>query len=127
MPAGRPTLYAPEYCEAIVDLGKQGKSIAQMASHFDVARTTLLQWADTHTEFMTALSRAKEHAQAWWEDQAVNNLTNREFQSPIWKKSMEARFREDYTERKQVEGTFSMLKDVDGVDIIPGGNGSPLD
>ena len=127
MPAGRPTLYDPKYCETIVKLGKQGKSIAQMASHFDVARTTLLQWADAHIEFMTALSRAKEHAQAWWEDQAVANLTNREFQSPIWKKSVEARFREDYTERKQIDGTFAMLKDVDGVDIVPGGNGSPLD
>ncbi len=100
MPAGRPTLYDPKYCETIVKLGKQGKSIAQMASHFDVARTTLLQWADAHIEFMTALSRAKEHAQAWWEDQAVENLTNREFQSPIWKKSVEARFRDDYTERR---------------------------
>jgi hypothetical protein len=52
--------------------------------------------------FLEALNRAKVHAQAWWEDQGMSGLSNREFNAPVWKKSMEARFRDDYTERKQL-------------------------
>ena len=102
MPAGkgRPTAYKPEYCKQVIELGKEGKSVAQMCAHFDISRQTIDNWAEANPEFLEAYTRAKVHAQAWWEDLAVTNLTNREFQSPIWKKSMEARFRDDYTERR---------------------------
>lgn len=102
MPAGRPTKYDKKYCEEVIELGMAGKSLAQMASHFDVARSTIDQWAEDYAEFSEALNRAKVHAQAWWEDKAMEGLSNREFNAPVWKKSMEARFRDDYTERKQL-------------------------
>ncbi|QIC52902.1 putative terminase small subunit [Brucella phage EF4] len=67
MAGGRPTLYRPEYCETVIELGKQGDSLAQMAAHFDVSRQTIENWASDHPEFLAALSRAKVHCQAWWE------------------------------------------------------------
>ena len=95
--------FKPKYCDEVVDLGKNGKSLAQMASHFDVSRQTIDNWAEHHPKFLEALNRAKAHAQAWWEDKAMNNITNREFNAPVWKKSMEARFREEYTERRDLD------------------------
>ena len=104
MPGGRPTKYQPEYCETVIDLGKEGKSLAQMCAHFDVARSTIDQWAEDYSEFSEALSRAKVHMQAKLEEMGFSGLTSKEFNAPVWKKTMEARFRDDYTERKEVTG-----------------------
>ncbi len=104
MPAGRPTEYREEYCEAVVELGKEGKSPAQMAASFDVSRQTIDNWAAAHPEFLEALSRAKAHAQAWWETKGVDGMTADKFNALVWKTSMQARFREDYTERHEHTG-----------------------
>jgi hypothetical protein len=112
MPAGRPTDYNPKYCEEVIELGKQGKSLAQMASRFDVARSTIDEWASVHPEFSEALTRAKAHAQAWWEDAGQDGLKADKFNAQVWTKSMQARFRDDYTERQQVEQTGKMTVEL---------------
>jgi hypothetical protein len=103
MPAGRPSLYDPSYCETVVELGREGKSPAQIAARLDVARSTLIEWASMHPEFSTALTRAKTLEQNWWEEQGQIALTSDRFNSAVWSKSMSARFREDYTERQSHE------------------------
>ena len=104
MPAGRPSDYLPEYCETVIELGRAGKSLAQMASHFDVSRQTIDNWAATHPQFLEALTRAKAHCQAWWEDQGQTRMVAPGFNAAVWKKSVEARFRDDYTERQEITG-----------------------
>lgn len=101
---GRPSKYDPSHCDVVVELGKQGKSLAQMCAHFDIARSTIDKWAEDHTEFSEALSRAKVHSQAWWEETGVAGMTADKFNSQIWVKTVQARFREDYTERQEVTG-----------------------
>lgn len=114
---GRPTKYRKSYCEDVVELGKEGKSFAQMASHFDVGRTTIDRWAEDNEEFREALSRAKAHAQAWWEDMGMKGMVGDKFNAAVWKKSMEARFREDYTERQELTGEGGGPIAVTGLNI----------
>jgi len=104
-PVGRPTKYKPEYCEQIIELGKQGKSIAQMASHFDVDKASIFDWDKSHPDFSTALARAKAHSQTWWENTAQQNMDNRNFNAQLWLKSVASRFRDDYTEQTKTEIT----------------------
>lgn len=104
-PVGRPTKYKPEYCEQIIQLGKEGKSIAQMASFFDVDKASIFRWAEEYDDFRTALARARVHSQNWWEDKAQQNLASRDFNAQLWLKSVASRFRDDYTERTQTEIT----------------------
>ena len=104
MPGGRPTLYSPEYCDAVEEYGREGKSPAQIAARLNVCRQTLENWAQEHPEFLAALTRAKSFAQAWWEDEGQAALHDREFNSTVWTKTVQARFREDYTERREVSG-----------------------
>jgi hypothetical protein len=99
----RPSKYEPSYCDVVVELGKAGKSLAQMCANFDISRQTIDNWAEAHPEFLEALSRAKMHAQSWWEEQGVSGMTADKFNAAVWKKSMEARFREDYTERQEID------------------------
>ena len=100
---GRPTKYDPAYCEEVINMGKEGKSLAQMCAHFDISRQTINNWADSYPDFLEALSRAQAHAQAWWEDQGAKGMWADKFNAVVWKKSVEARFRDDYTERQEID------------------------
>jgi len=102
---GRPTKYKPEYCDQVIELGKQGKSIAQMASAFDVDKASIFRWSEESEDFRTALARARAHSQTWWEDQAQKNMSDRNFNAQLWLKSVASRFREDYTEQTKTEVT----------------------
>lgn len=106
MPAGRPTAYKPEYCDAVIELGRAGKSKVQMAAEFDVCKQTLLNWADAHPEFMDALTRAETQAQAWWETQGQIGMTGDKFNGSVWSRSMAARFPGDWREVKGVEANI---------------------
>lgn len=104
-PVGRPTKYKPEYCEKILELAKEGKGWVSWALACGVDRPTLYAWGDQHPEFLTALKEAKLLEQLWWEEVGRSSVHEKHFQSVIWRTSMQARFREDYTERKVQEVT----------------------
>ena len=101
---GRPSLYKPEYCDKVIAFGKEGRSLTQMASRLDVDRETLNYWADHYPDFSAALTRAKVHAQNWWEDKGQAGLADRNFNAPLWHKNVASRFREDYADRREVTG-----------------------
>jgi Helix-turn-helix domain of resolvase len=111
-PVGCPSKYKAEYCEQVIELGRQGKSPAQIAAALDVARMTLYLWADAHPEFMAAFTRAKDLAQAWFEDKGQDGLFIPGFNASLWSKQVSSRFREDYTERQEITGK-------DGKDLLP--------
>lgn len=102
-PVGRPTKYKPEYCERVLELAEGGSGPAEYAADFGVDRTTLYDWAAAHEEFSTSLSRAKILEQAWWERAGRNGMYLDKFNALVWKTSVQARFRDDYTERKVTE------------------------
>lgn len=104
-PMGRPTKYKPECCERVLELAKDGCGWADYAAEFGIDRTTLYQWADSHPEFLTALSRAKVLEQQWWERAGRSGMFAEKFNALVWKTSVQARFRGDYTERMQTELT----------------------
>lgn len=101
---GRNTKYEDRFCEVVEELGSLGKSPAQMAAHFAIGRTTLDRWVAEHEDFREAFARAMVLAQDWWERKGTDNLNDKSFQTRIWEKSMQARFRGDYTDRKEVTG-----------------------
>lgn len=100
---GRPTDYLPAYCEQVKAWGKEGRSKAQIADRLDVARQTLDNWAAVHPEFLDALTRARDSAQAWFEDKGQDGLTAPGFNASLWAKQVSCRFREDYTEKTEVK------------------------
>jgi hypothetical protein len=116
-PVGRPSLYKPEYCEVVIKLGREGCSPAEIASHFDVDRVTLIDWANANEDFSTALTRAKVHEQAWWEKAGKSGMIADKFNAQVWTKSVAARFRDDYTERKELTGASGGPVAVSSVDL----------
>lgn len=106
MPAGRPTKYDPTYCERVVEFGKQGMSVVEMADELDVSRNTLeTLWPAANPEFMEALARSRDASQAWWEKQGRLGLSADKFQASLYSRSMAARFPRDWREVKGTELT----------------------
>jgi transposase-like protein len=97
---GRPSLYRPVYCKRVIGLGRQGKSMAQIAAAFGVGRATLHNWQQQYPDFAAALARARDLAQAWWEDRGQEALDSKTFQARVWIRTMAARFPEDYSDRR---------------------------
>lgn len=92
--AGRPTKYTPEMCERIIEAGKEGQSIAEMASTLDVAIQTLYNWADEHPAFLDAFTRAQDESESYWGQFVRKGLGMKpaEFQGPATLKYMAQRF-----------------------------------
>jgi hypothetical protein len=107
-PGGRPSKYDPAYCQRVVDLGKEGYSQEQISAEIDIDRATMNRWAEAHPEFRTALTRAKELEHAWWERVGQTALFADKFQATVWAKSMQARFRDKYTEKQQIDVNGSL-------------------
>jgi transposase len=116
MPGGRPTQYDPSYCDLVVILGKEGKSIAQMASEIGVSKQTLHNWKDAHPEFLDAITCASTHSQAWWESKGQEHLFvpvgMGTFSGSVWSRSMAARFPDDWREKTET--------------ALTGANGGPV-
>jgi transposase len=120
-PVGRPSLYDPVYCEMVIELGKIGKSVEQIAANIGVGTKTLYNWRDEHTEFLHALDLAKDFEQAWWEEQAqaymVENKESDRLNASLWSRSMAARFPKKYRESTKTE-----ITGADGAPLLSGIN-----
>lgn len=104
---GRPTAYRPEMCDRVIELGKLGKSKAQMAADFGISREYLDDWAKRFPEFGDAFARARVHAQAWWENEGERGMWQEgegaKLNYQLWARSIAARFPDDYSERTKLE------------------------
>lgn len=98
---GRPSKYDPMYCDQVIELGKQGMSVVEIACEIGVSRNTLeTNWPEEHPEFLEAFARAREESQAWWEKAGREGLTADKFNSQVWSRSMAARFPNDWREKQ---------------------------
>ena len=102
---GRPTSYKAEYCEQVVNLGREGKSKVQIAATLGVMKNTLDNWAAVHPDFLTSLTHARELAQAWWEDSGQSGMREQTFHASLWAKQVSCRFPDDYREVTRQELT----------------------
>lgn len=66
-PVGRPSLYKPEYCDAVVAHMSEGASLTSFAASVDVSRDTVSEWASAHPDFSVAVKVGKAKCAAWWE------------------------------------------------------------
>lgn len=104
-PEGRPTDYKSEYCVRVIELGKTGASLAEIASELDVVRQTVYDWQDAHPEFLDAITRARQEAKVWFERKGRTGLETPGFNASLWAKQVSCRFPDDYREVTRTELT----------------------
>lgn len=67
MSGGRPSDYDPAYCDTATTFLADGYSLAALAGHIGVARSTVYRWVDEHPEFSDAVKTGQAKAVLWWE------------------------------------------------------------
>lgn len=100
MPAGRPTKYDPSMCEKLIECGKRGCSVTEMACAIGISKETLYVWAKDNKEFSDSLKIAVEHSQSWWEQKGREATFGgiEGFNPTAFIFQMKNRFREDYAD-----------------------------
>ncbi len=128
MARGRPTKYRKEYCITVPDMFSEGQSVLEVAVEIGVSKDTLYEWAKVYPAFSDALTRGRAISQAWWEQQGRTNLfdteeynsdtkisTRKKFNDRLWSRNMASRFKEDWSEKLQLEhsGSINLVIDND--------------
>ena len=108
-PVGRPTLYDPALCDKVIELGKLGKSVEQIASILGFSLRTFYIWRDAHEEFLHAMEDAKQYEQYWWEEQMQLAATgeNPDANATLFIFNMKNRFHQDWKDNRQLDHTSS--------------------
>lgn len=101
-PGGRPSKYDPAFCERVIAMGAEGKGVAEWASAFGVAKQRIYDWKEAHPEFRDAITRAETECQSWWESAGRVGMVSDKFNSAVWQKNMNCRFRDDWRDQTDV-------------------------
>jgi hypothetical protein len=116
MPGGRPTKYRPEMCQTVIDAGKIGASLSEMASECGICHDTLIEWQKEKPEFSEAVKRAREESKIWWEKKGRSATFGGEegFNATAFIFQMKNRFPDDYREKQEVQHSVeeNTLKDL---------------
>lgn len=107
MPAGRPTLYDPKYCDEVVEHMKEGLSFESFAGKIGVSKQTIYDWKDKNPEFLDAVGRGLEACRLFWEKKGIEHLIydpkGEQINSQIWSLNIRNRFPKEWSDKQQVE------------------------
>ena len=92
--------YTPEMCDRLIELGKTGASQKMMFAALGISSTGAQTLRKNHPEFADALDLAITHAQAYWEQQMLENVGNKMFNSRIAEIALRGQFPGDYREER---------------------------
>jgi len=97
----------------IIECGKLGMSIIQMAAELGVSRKTLLRWSTDSSKpgFIEAFDLAQTYAQAHMEDIGFKGMRGmyKGFNGPTYLQTMKVRYKDDYSEVDTHKVDFSSL------------------
>ena len=105
---GQPTKYRPRFCQRVIELAREGYSVAELAADLDVSIQSLYEWKEPHPAFSEAMTRAGQLSLAWWEKQARENLVSeqgRALNATLWSKYLAANHPDPYRETKAIQLT----------------------
>lgn len=107
---GRPTKYDDKYCDVAIKYLAKGKSITQLARELKVSKSTVYLWAEVHESFSDALQRGRELSQAFWEDELIDMMYNKEVNSPLVKLYFANRF--GWSDKSESKNENANVKEV---------------
>ena len=96
--------YNTSLCEKAIELGKEGKTQAQMARDLNIGKSTFFEWVERYPEFKEAVATAKLYEMAWWEDLLQKKVIASEpINGFVWVRRMACRFPSDYAQANNSE------------------------
>jgi len=88
--------WKPEYNDLVVEMGKKGKSFAQIAAEIGISARCMREWSNRvdYEDFNDALALSRTYCEAWWVDFGLRGISGeiKGFSYIGWIFSMKARF-----------------------------------
>lgn len=87
----RNTLYEEEFCDLVVEMGKEGATYAQMCAAMEVCKDTVTNWRKSMPDFDKAVKAGLTASEAFRDAQGARNIEwvdvkgNPQFRDAIWK------------------------------------------
>ncbi len=86
------TKYKEDYPSQLIEHMSNGRSFESFGASCFVCKETLYNWLEKHAEFKQAYGIAKMRCQAWWEQQLLDNLKDKTFNTVGYLFTMKCRF-----------------------------------
>jgi len=114
MSGGRPTKYDPAFCQTVIECGKQGMTLAEMADALNVNRATVNEWTQQHEEFSSAVKLGLEKALSWWErnGRTATFGSHPGFNATSYIFQMKNRFRDDWRDKVEQEHSGGVTVEI---------------
>ena len=113
---GRPTDYNPEWVKTLPEMFSEGQSVLEVSVNLGISRASYYNFEKEYPEFLDASTRGKELSQAWWERMGRENMFDtkeydsetkisieRKFNDRLWNKNVSCRFRNDWTDKSEID------------------------
>ena len=71
-PGGRPTSYRPEFCQRVIELMSEGRSLEGCAALLGVHPDSLYEWQKVHPQFSVAVRAGRAGATTFWENRLLD-------------------------------------------------------
>ena len=71
---GRPSTYDPQFCDEVINVGKEGGSNTEMAVTLGLSIDTFYRWIQQHEDFAEAVNLAEQLSMIWWEKAQRNGM-----------------------------------------------------
>ncbi len=98
-------LYDPtKHIPTLISVFKEGNDIAAFCAKFTICRATFTNWVNRNPDFADAYRIARELARSWWEQKAIDHLSDPHFNQNVWRLMMRNRF--DMTDTRVVPVPF---------------------
>jgi len=120
---GRPTDYNPEWVKTLPEMFSEGQSVLEVSVNLGISRNTFYEYCKLYPEFNDAATRGKEISQQWWEKMGRSHLfdtseydgeskvsTSVKFNDRLWSKNVSCRFRNDWTDKSEIDLTTGPLE-----------------
>ena len=85
--------------ELLVKIMTKGHGRAEFCKKIQISLSTFCRWLDNFEEFRLAYELGRTYSLAWWENQAMANLSNPKFNGFMWSRMVFNKFPDKYTEK----------------------------
>ena len=114
-------LWPEDWKEVILQMGREGAQHTHIMERFDLARETYYKLINRDTEFRDTVNKAQTYAQNYWMkfmEEAFIKGDSKSINSNLWSLVMRNKFKEDWSEKKEIDLTTQGDKIKNDNDIV---------
>ena len=108
---GAPSKYKKEFNQKVIDLMREGCSIAEVCFELEICKQTFYNWCDENKEFLDSKKKGVDYSEGWWMKQGRKSLKDPTFNYTGWYMNMKNRF--NWTDKKEIKEEIKLETNLD--------------